>query len=127
MITGLPPDESGAIIERLSPEAVERTLDRVAGALRGTTGPGGDALIRRLRAFVDRCVPERPSGPVQLGALPEIVGTTVTLQYPLMQLERFLNGETCDIAGPEQAELYLSFVRYHLWKLEHLVRQSGRA
>ena len=127
MITGLPPEESGAIIDRLSPEVLELTLDRVGVALRGTTRPTGIALVRRLRAFVDRCVPERPSGPLQLGALPEIVGTTVTLQYPLMQLERFLQGEVCDIAGPEQAELYLSFVRYHLWKLEDLLRQSERA
>ena len=125
MTTRLSPDESGATFTRLSHDAIELTIDRIGIAIRGTTrGPGATA-VRRLLAFVDACVPERPNGAVQLGALPEIMGTTVTLQYPLMQLEQFLNGEPCDIGDEERAELYLSFVRYHLWKLEHLLRESG--
>jgi hypothetical protein len=85
------------------------------------------SAVRRLRSYVDGCAPEHPSGPKLLGALPEILGTAVTLQYPLMQLEQFLGGEPGDIADAEQAELYLSFARYHLWKLEHLLRESASA
>jgi hypothetical protein len=127
MITRIPPDESAVTFTHLSHDAIELTLDRVSIAIRGATkGPGATA-IRRLRAFVDACVPDRPNGPTQLGALPEILGTAVTLQYPLMQLEQYLLGEPCDIGDEERAELYLSFVRYHLWKLEHLLRESASA
>jgi hypothetical protein len=57
--------------------------------------------------------------------LPDILGTAVTLQYPMVQLESLLLGDPCDIRGPDQAEQYLSFLRYHLWKLEHLLRASA--
>ena len=83
--------------------------------------------MSRLRELIDKSVPTRFTGPAQLGALPEILGTSVTLQYPLTQLERFLRGERSDIGDAGQAELYLSFVRYHLWKLEHLIRESAHA
>jgi hypothetical protein len=127
MITGLPPDESGAVITRLSHDAIELTLDRVATAIRGTIRPPGTSAISRLRSFVDRCAAERPSGASALGALPDILGTAVTLQYPLMQLEHYLRGEPCDIGDGARAELYLSFTRYHLWKLEHLLRERTSA
>jgi hypothetical protein len=126
MITALSPDGSGAVFTRLSLDLLELILDRVAAAIRGEQRDRGAAALGRLRALVDDCVPARPSGAVQLGALPEILGTVVTLQYPLMQLERFLGGQPSDIGGPAQAELHLSFVRYHLWKLEHLLRESTR-
>jgi hypothetical protein len=127
MISGLSPDESGAAITRLSQDAIELTLDRVATAIRGTTQVPGAAAVGRLRSFVDRCVSDRSSGPLALGALPEILGTAVTLQYPLMQLEHYLLGEPCDIGDVTRAELYLSFARYHLWKLEHLLRERASA
>jgi hypothetical protein len=127
MITGLPPDKSAVAFTRLSRDAIELTLDRVALAIRGTTRAPGANAIGRLRSFVEGCTPDRPTGPDALGALPEILGTAVTLQYPLMQLEHFLRGEPCDIADAERAELYLSFARYHLWKLEHLLRERASA
>jgi hypothetical protein len=124
MITALPPDESDVLVVRLSPDIIDLTLERVTTAIHGQASAAGAGIIRRLRAVVDRCVPPRPSGG-ELGALPEILGTSVTLQYPLMQLERYLSGEQSDIGDRTQAELYLSFVRYHLWKLEHLIRESA--
>ena len=111
---------------RLSSDLVELTLDRLASAIHGDASAAGATIIRRLRDAVDRCVPQRPTG-AGLGALPEILGTSVTLQYPLTQLEHFLSGLPSDIADASQAELYLSFVRYHLWKLEHLLRESAEA
>jgi len=125
MINALPPDES-AVVVRLSSDLVELTLDRLASAIHGDASAAGATIIRRLRDAVDRCVPQRPTG-AGLGALPEILGTSVTLQYPLTQLEHFLSGLPSDIADASQAELYLSFVRYHLWKLEHLLRESAEA
>ena len=123
MITGLSPDDSNALVVRLTPDIVDLTVDRVATAIHGQSPAAGAATIRRLRALVDRCLPQHPSGRA-LGALPEILGTSVTLQYPLMQLEQYLSGERSDITDTGQAELYLSFVRYHLWKLDHLIRES---
>lgn len=127
MITGLSPDESGPVIERLSHDAIELTLDRVATAIRSTARGPGVSAIGRLRSVVDRCTVDRASGAAALGSLPEILGTAVTLQYPLVQLEQYLRGEPCDIADQARAELYLSFVRYHLWKLEQLLRQRATA
>lgn len=126
MISGLSPDESGAVIKRLSHDAIELTLDRVATAIRSATKAPGAIAIGRLRVFVDSCA-DRTTGPAPLGASPEILGTAVTLQYPLMQLEQFLRGEDCDIGDVARAELYLSFARYHLWKLEHLLRERASA
>lgn len=125
MIAGLSPDESSAVSTRLSRDLLELTLDRVADAISGEPRAHGATALRRLHALIDECVPRRASGALQLGALPEILGTVVTLQYPLMQLERFLSGEPSDVAGADQAEMYLSFLRYHLWKLEHLLRESA--
>ena len=87
----------------------------------------GAAVVRRLRVLVDESVPDHPSGPLQLGALPDVIGTVVSLQYPLMQLEQFLSRMPCDIVSIEHAELYLSFTRYHLWKLEQLLRELAGA
>ena len=124
MINAPSPDESDVVIVRLAPDVTDAQLDRVAEAILGDARHIGATIIRRLRALVDACVPEQPRGAVQLGALPEILGTAVTLQYPLIELERYLTGEQSDIGDPRQAELYLSFVRHHLWKLEQLTRPS---
>ena len=112
------------MLTHLSPDIVDLTLDRIAAAIHGRASTAGAAAVRRLRALVDQCVPQRPTG-AELGALPEILGTSVTLQYPLIQLEQYLSDEHSDIGDAKQAGLYLSFVRYHLWKLEHLIRESS--
>ena len=125
MITKTPAGKPGTAFTRLSRDAIELTLDRVEIAIRSATKTPGVTAVCLLRAIVDACTPEHSRGPSQLGALPEILGTAVTLQYPLMQLEQFLRAEASDIADAEQAELYLTFARYHLWKLEHLLRESA--
>ena len=112
---------------RLSPELLDASFNWLDSALHSDTRAAGAAVIRRLRAIVDESIPEHPTGPAQLGALPDIAGTVVTLQYPLMQLEQYLNEGQSDIGSVEQAELYLSFARYHLWKLEHLLRDLAGA
>lgn len=127
MITGLPSDESAAFVTRLTPDIIDLTLDRLTRAIRGTEPEVGAAAVRRLRAIIDRAVPDHSMARRPPGTLSPLVGSAVTLQYPLMELERFLNGERCDIDTPRQAQLYLSFVRHHLWKLEHLLRDSARA
>lgn len=114
-------------VNRLSPQIIDATCSWLTTAIRGETRDAGAAVVRRLRAMVDASVPEHPSGPQELGALPDIVGTVVTLQYPLSQLEQFLSNAPSDIAGADQAELYLSFTRYHLWKLDHLLRELASA
>jgi hypothetical protein len=118
---------SAPAFSRLSPEVVDATCLWLTSAIHGDVRDAGAAVVRRLRAIVDTCVPRHPSSPAQLGALPDIAGTVATLQYPLMQLEQFLSGTPSDIASAEQAELYLSFVRYHLWKLEQLLREPASA
>lgn len=110
---------------RLSPAALDATFNWLEAALGSEARAAGALFVRRLRTIVEESVPEHPSGPAQLGALPDIAGTVVTLQYPLMQLERFLTGTASDIASVEQAQMYLSFARYHLWKLEHLLRERA--
>jgi hypothetical protein len=112
---------------RLSPEVLDASFTWLASALRSDARAAGAAVVRRLRAIVDESLPEHPTGPAQLGALPDIAGTVVTLQYPLIQLEQYLSDAHSDIATVEQAELYLSFARYHLWKLEHLLRELATA
>jgi hypothetical protein len=106
--------------------AIDTALDRLTLAVNGPERSSGIAIIQRLRTLVDACVPERP-GPAQLGVLPEILGVAITLQYPLMELERYLDGERCDIGDPERAAVYLSFVRHHLWRLEQLIRHVADA
>ena len=123
MINGLPPDDSGVVTGRLSPDIIDLTLERVAVAIHSPVRGSGAAALRRLRITIDRCSPQGANG-IASAALPDILGTTVTLQYPLTQLELYLSGEHSDIGDANQAEMYLSFVRYHLWKLEHLLRES---
>jgi len=112
---------------RLSPQLIDATCSWLTTAIRGDTRDAGAAVVRRLRLLVDESVPEHPNGPLQLGALPDIIGTVVSLQYPLMQLEQFLGQMPSDIVSVEHAELYLSFTRYHLWKLEQLLRELAAA
>lgn len=126
MTSSLLPDDSAVVMQRLSPDLIELMLDRIASAIRREPRAAGAAVVRRLRALIDRSMPAQPTA-AKLGALPEILGTTVTLQYPLIQLEQFLSGEPSDILDADQAELYLSFVRYHLWKLEHILRELSSA
>lgn len=125
MITGLAGDDS-PVVPRLSTDIVDVALERVAGALRGSQRGTAAATLRNLRAIVDRCVALPPSQ-YAANALTEILGTAVTLQYPLMQLELFLSDGSSDIAATEEAEHFLSFIRYHLWKLEHLLRECAAA
>ena len=111
------------MLTHLSPDIVDLTLDRIAAAIHGRASTAGAAAVRRLRALVDQCVPQRPTG-AELGALPEILGTSVTLQYPLIQLEQYLSDEHSDIGDAKQAGLYLSFVleesrtfsTWHWWR-----------
>jgi hypothetical protein len=118
---------SAPSFSRLSPDVLDAICNWLTSAIRGDARDAGAAVVRRLRTIVDESVPERPSSPAELGALPEIIGTVVTLQYPLLQLEQFLGDTPSDIVGAEQAELYLSFTRYHLWKLEQLLRELARS
>src|SRR5690349_15607821 len=78
---------------RLTPEVIEATMQGLSSAIHGDARDAAAAVLRRLRTIVDECVPAHPSGPHQLGALPDIIGTVVTLQYPLIELERFLSDE----------------------------------
>jgi hypothetical protein len=114
-------------VSRLTPDVLDATLNWLTSAIRGDARDAGAAIVRRLRAIVEESVPPHPSGPMQLGALPDIVGTVVALQYPLVQLELFLGDVGSDIASAEQAELYLTFVRFHLCKLELLLRELASA
>jgi hypothetical protein len=114
-------------LSRLTPDVLDATLNWLTSAIRGDARDAGAAIVRRLRTIVDESVPVHPSGPVQLGALPDVVGTVVTLQYPLVQLELFLSDAPSDITSAEQAELYLTFLRYHLCKLELLLRDLASA
>ena len=123
MIIGLPPNESAAFMI-LTPDLIDLTLDRMARAIGGSDRDAGAASVQRLRAIINRAVPEAQSGASVAGAL---VGTAVALQYPLMELEHFLRGEPCEIHTRQQAEQYLAFVRVHLWKLEPLSRVTPRA
>jgi hypothetical protein len=107
--------------------SIDTELDRLTLAINGEGPSGGVDIVRRLRTLVDACVPERPNGGAQLGALPEILGAAITLQYPLVELERYLVGDRCDIGDPEQAALYLAFVRHHLWRLGQLIRHLADA
>lgn len=125
MITGLPFDES-PVVPRLTGDIVDVTLDRIESGLRGFQRHSGADALRNLRSIVERCLVLPPSR-YAANALPEILGTAVTLQYPLEQLEHFMSGDASDIADLEQAEHYLSFIRYHLWKLEHLLREWADA
>jgi len=111
----------------LNQSAIDMALDALTLAINGEERSGGVHIVRRLRTLVDASVPERPSGAAQLGVLPEILGAAMTLQYPLVELERYLGGDRCDIRDPEQAALYLSFVRQHLWRLERLIRRLADA
>ena len=127
-LVGAPNEEcSRPSFTRLCPEVLDASFNWLASALQSDGRDAGAAVIRRLRAIVDDSVPEHPTGPAQLGALPDIAGTVVTLQYPLMQLGQYLSDAHSDIGSVEQAELYLSFARYHLWKLEHLLRDLSAA
>ena len=112
------------MVPRLSGDIVDLTLDRVESGLRGFQRNSGADALRNLRSIVERCLVLPPSQ-FAANALPEILGTAATLQYPLTQLERFMSSEASDIADLEQAEHYLSFTRYHLWKLEHLLRECA--
>ena len=125
MITGLAGDDS-PVVPRLSADIVDVTLERVSGGLRGSQRRTAAVALRNLRGIVDRCVALPPSQ-YAANALPEILGTAVTLQYPLTQLELFLSDGSSDITGADEAEHFLSFIRYHLWKLEHLLRESAVA
>jgi hypothetical protein len=111
----------------LNQSAIDMALNRLTLAINGEERSGGVQIVQRLRTLVDASVPERPNGAVQLGVLPEILGAVITLQYPLAELERYLGGDRCDIRDPEQAALYLSFVRHHLWRLEQLIRHLADA
>jgi hypothetical protein len=126
MIRGPSPDAAAAIA-RTAPDLIEMALDRLTLAIAGQASVDGVTILRRLRTLVDACVPERPTGAAQLGVLPEILGVAITLQYPLMELERYLVGERCDIGDPERAAVYLSFVRHHLWRLQQLIRHVADA
>jgi hypothetical protein len=106
----------------LSPHATDAVLDGIAGEIERAPTAHGAMIVRRLHDLVDACAPARPTGGAQLGALPEILGTVVTLQYPLEQLERFLSGNPSDIADRDRAAIFLSFVRFHVWKLQHSIR-----
>lgn len=111
----------------LTPDTVDMALHRLDEAIGGQGRARGATLVRRLRALVDACVAARPNEAAPLGDLPAILGTAVTLQYPLIELERYLIGDPCDIAGPDEAAVYLSFVRQHLWRLAQLIRHSADA
>jgi hypothetical protein len=124
MINGPLPDESAFAMARLTSDTVDMALHRLSEAIDGHGRARGATVVRRLRALVDGCVPARPNDAARFGELPAILGTAVALQYPLMELERYLTGEPCDIADRERAAVYLSFVRHHLWRLEQLIRQS---
>jgi len=127
MINGPPPDESAFVMARLTPDAVDMALHRLDEAIGGHGRARGATIIRQLRALVEACVAARPNDAVRQGNVPAIVGTAVTLQYPLDELERYLTGDACDIAGADEAALYLSFVRQHLWRLQQLIRHSADA
>jgi len=124
MINGPPPDESAFVMARLTPDTVDMALHRLAAAIDGPGRARGATLVRHLRALVDACVASRPHEAARLADLPAILGTAATLQYPLIELERYLTGDACDITDRDQAALYLSFVRQHLWRLAQLIRHS---
>ena len=124
MTNGPSPDEGGAIA-RLTPDLVDMALDRLTLAIAGESRVDGVTILRRLRTLVDACVAERPT--VRHAVLPEILGAAITLQYPLMELERYLDGERGDIGDPDRAAVYLSFVKHHLWRLEQLIRHLADA
>jgi hypothetical protein len=127
MTTRVATDEWSSTHPRLAPDTVDLILDRLSAAARGERQSQAVADVRWSRTLIEDCVPHHPTGPTQLGALPKILGMVVTLQYPLMQLELFFGGQRSDITRADQAELYISFIRYHLWKLEQLLRESTRA
>jgi hypothetical protein len=124
MIDALAPNDIVVVGRKLSPDVIDPALAVLAREIRYSPSVPGVLMVQRLRRLVAECAPARPLAAPQLGVLPEILGSIVTLKYPLEQLEHFLSGDRCDIDGEERASVYLAFVRFHLWKLERLMREQ---
>ena len=127
MINGPPLEDSALVLARLTPDTVDMALHRLNEAIGGGNQNRMSAvtLVRRLRTLVDACIPVLADEAARSGELPAILGTAITLRYPLMELERYLGGLECDIGDAAEAAHYLSFVRHHLWRLERLIRHSA--